>query len=104
MGNEPNKEVHVDWDPSETRWSVSDILPETVVVEIIETEGGATFNSMVERLGGVDGIVVDQVGQRHAVSMRNWLGVDHTRLRFAVSVRYEIREEKRRLIADEPPK
>jgi hypothetical protein len=101
MGTNPNKELRVDWDPSENRWSVSDILPETVVAEIIETDGGATFDSMVERLGGVDGTVVDQIGQRHAVSMRNWLDVDHTRLRFAVSVRYQIREERRRLIRDE---
>jgi hypothetical protein len=111
MESAPNKEVRVEFDPAETRWSVSDILPETIVAEIIETEGdatfaegGATFESMVERLGGVDGVVVDQVGQRHAVSMRKWLNIDHSRLRFAVRVKYQIREEKRRLINDESSK
>jgi hypothetical protein len=104
MESAPNKEIRFEFDPAETQWSVSDILPETVVAEIIETEGGATFESMVESLGGVDGIVVDQVGQRHAVSMRRWLNIDHSRLRFAVQVKYQIREEKRRLIKDESSK
>jgi hypothetical protein len=101
VGNQPGHEMHVDWDPRETRYSASDILPETVVAEIVEEEGGNTYDSMVEGLGGVDGTVIDQIGQRHKVSMRKWQNADHSRLRFALSVRYQIREDKRLLLADD---
>jgi|SRR5579872_176112 len=104
VGDQPGHELHVDWDPRETRYSPSDILPETVVAEIVEGAGGATYDTMVGRLGGVDGTVIDQIGQRHKVSMRKWQMSDHSRLRFAVSVRYQIREDKRHLLDDECPR
>src|SRR5256885_14452453 len=101
MTTGPRKEYHVPFSPYETRWSASDILPETVQVEIIEGPDGTTFDKMVALLGGIDGIVVDPIGQRHSVSLQRWVNANHSKVRLGVSVTYQIREEKRHLPAED---
>ncbi len=68
-----------------------ELIPESVVAEVVESATGSPLARLIERLGGYTGTITDPFDQQVPVSLEKFRSADPKKTRVVLKLRYQLR-------------